>query len=414
MQVYLVGGAVRDQLLGYPVKDRDYLVTGARVEQMLEAGYQQVGQAFPVFLHPKTKDEYALARTEKKSGSGYTGFICDFSPEITLEQDLIRRDLTVNAMAQAESGEIIDPFGGQEDIQNRRLRHVSDAFVDDPLRVLRVAKFAARYHHLGFQVADETLALMKRMVDAGELGALVPERVWQETETALRGDNPQVYFQVLYDCGALSVIMPELYALWGVPNPPKWHPEIDTGVHTLMVLQQACTLSDELVVRFAALTHDLGKALTDPTIWPHHHGHEKAGLSPIRAFCERLKVPNACRELALLTSEFHTHSHKAFELKPATIVKLFDAFDAWRKPERFAQFLLACTADMRGRLEFEQALYPQADFLRQMLIAANEVEVKQVIEDGFQGPKIRDELRSRRIKAIANAKTKANCEMATP
>jgi len=404
VQVYLVGGAVRDQILGYPFKDKDYLVTGANVEQMLDAGYQQVGKSFPVFLHPKTQHEYALARTEKKSGQGYTGFVCDFSPDITIEQDLVRRDLTINAMAQDAHGQIIDPFNGQKDLEEKRLRHVSDAFIEDPLRVLRVARFAARYHHLGFIVAEDTLALMSQMVSKGELDALIAERVWKETESALMERDPQVFFETLRQTGALKIIMPEVDALWGVPNPPKWHPEIDTGIHTMMVLKQAASLRSELPVRFAALTHDLGKALTPKDILPHHHGHEKLGLAPIRQLCERLKVPNLCRDLALLTSEFHTHTHKVLELKPGTLVKLFDKFDAWRKTERFEQFLQACTADMRGRAGFERARYEQADYLRDMLAIANSVRVKDVIAAGFKGPKIREELTARRINAIAEQK----------
>lgn len=404
MQLFLVGGAVRDQLLGYPFKDEDYLVTGATVEQMLEQGFQQVGKSFPVFLHPKTRNEYALARTEIKSGKGYTGFICDFSPEITLEQDLIRRDLTINAMAKDEDGQIVDPFGGQQDLKNKTLRHVSDAFVEDPLRVLRVARFAARYHHLGFTVAEETLLLMKQMADDGELKDLVAERVWQETESALMEQDPQVYFQILKSCDALKYIMPEVDKLWGVPNPEKWHPEIDTGVHTMMVVKQASLLSNHIEVRFAALTHDLGKALTPQKILPHHHGHELAGIKPIKELCTRLKVPNACRDLALLMSEFHTHTHKAFELKASTIIKLFDKLDAWRKPERFEQFLTTCTADLRGRKNFETAPYPQVDYLKSVLAAANQVEIKQIIDAGYQGPQIREQLSLRRIKAAQKIK----------
>ena len=404
MQIFLVGGAVRDQLLGYPFKDKDYLVTGATVEQMLQQGFQQVGKSFPVFLHPKTHNEYALARTEVKSGKGYTGFICDFSPEISIEQDLVRRDLTINAMAKNEAGQIVDPYGGQDDLKNKQLRHVSEAFVEDPLRVLRVARFAARYHHLGFSVARETLELMSRMAAEGELKDLVAERVWQETESALQEQDPQIYFQVLKDCDALQYIMPEVDALWGVPNPKKWHPEIDTGVHTLMVLKQASLLSTQVEVRFAALTHDLGKALTPQKALPHHHGHEVAGLKPIQQLCKRLKVPNSCRDLALIMSEFHTHTHKAFELKASTVIKLFDKLDAWRKPERFELFLTTCTADLRGRKEFETAPYPQVDYLKSVLSAANEVEIKQIIDAGYQGPQIREQLSLRRIKVAQQVK----------
>ena len=404
MQVYLVGGAVRDQLLNYPVKDKDYVVTGATIEQMLELGYQQVGQSFPVFLHPTNKQEYALARTEKKQGSGYTGFTCEFTPDITLEEDLLRRDLTINAMAIDDDGKIYDPFNGQEDLKNKLLRHVSEAFIEDPLRVLRVARFAARYHHFGFKVAPETLSLMTKIVEAGEVNALVAERVWQETESALKEQNPQVFFEVLRECGALKVIMPELDVLWGVPNPPKWHPEIDTGIHTMLVVKQAQMLSNDLAVRFASLCHDFGKGLTNPENYPHHRGHEKMGLKPIKAFCQRLRVPNEPRDLALLLSEFHTHTHRAFELRPDTLVKLFNKLDAWRKPQRFEQFLICCTADMRGRTGFETAEYKQTDFLRNMFKVANSINIQDIVKAGFQGAEIREQLNQRRVEAIADAK----------
>jgi len=404
VQIYLVGGAVRDELLQYPIKDRDYLVTGATIEEMENKGFQQVGKAFPVFLHPITNEEHALARTEKKAGTGYTGFVCDFAPTITVEQDLERRDLTINAMAKSEDGDIVDPFGGQQDLANKTLRHVSPAFVEDPLRVLRVARFAARYHHLGFHIAEETMALLKSMVDGGELDVLVPERVWQETESALLERSPNIFFEVLRECGALAVILPELNALWGVPNPAKWHPEIDSGVHTMMVLQQACLLSDAIDVRFAALCHDFGKALTPQDNWPHHHGHEKLGLKPIKQVCKRLRVPNDCRDLALIMSEFHTHTHKAFELKSSTVVRLFDTIDAWRKPERFKKFLLTCTADMRGRTGFEQAPYEQVDFLQEMYDIAAQVDVKSIVNEGYKGAEIREQLSQRKAKAIDFAK----------
>lgn len=400
MQIYLVGGAVRDLLLGYPVKDKDWLVTGATPDQLLDLGYKQVGKSFPVFLHPKNQQEYALARTEKKQGIGYTGFVCDFSPEITIEQDLKRRDLTVNAMAQAENGDIIDPFGGQQDLDNRILRHVSDAFSEDPLRVLRVAKFAARYAHLNFTVADETLELMQQIAETDELQSLTPERVWQETQAALECESPQVYFDVLYKTSALKKLMPELHKLWGVPNPPKWHPEIDSGIHTLMVVEQAVRLSNDLTVRFAALLHDLGKALTPPEKWPSHHGHEKSGLEKVKEFCTRLKVPNDCRDLALLTCEFHTHCHKAYELKPSTILKLFDSLDVWRKPERFQQFLLACKADARGRTGFEDIDYKQADYLADLAKKTSDVNVQDIIKLGFKGAEIKAQLNQKRLDVL--------------
>lgn len=404
MQSYLVGGAVRDQLLKRPIKDRDYVVVGATVKHMLQQGYQQVGKDFPVFLHPRSKEEYALARTEKKAGQGYTGFVCDFSPAITLEQDLQRRDLTINALAMDDKGQIIDPYGGLQDLNNRVLRHVSAAFVEDPLRVFRVARFAARYHHLGFRIADETLALMQQLADSGELTSLTAERVWQETANSLQGDDPQVYFQTLKSTHALASWFPELDALWGVPNPAKWHPEIDSGVHTLMVLEQAALLSPKLAVRFAALTHDLGKALTPSDKWPSHHGHEKRGLTPLATLCERLKVPNDCRELALLMCEYHGHVHKSFELKPATLLKLFNTADVWRRPQRFADLLLACEADAKGRTSFEHTPYPQADYLQRCLAAANRVEVQQIIQAGFQGQGIKEQLNKQRQKAIAAVK----------
>ena len=400
MQIYLVGGAVRDALLGYPVKDKDYLVTGATIEQMLAAGYQQVGKTFPVFLHPKSQQEYALARKEKKQGSGYTGFACDFEPTITVEEDLLRRDLTINAMAQDSNGNIIDPFDGQQDLAAKLLRHVSDAFVEDPLRVLRVARFAARYHHLGFKVAPETLTLMRKIVTSGELDALIAERVWQETQSALLEQDPQVYFEVLRECGALQVIMPEIDCLWGIPNPAKWHPEIDSGIHTMMVLKQAQQLSNKLTVRFASLCHDLGKGLTPADNYPHHHGHEKLGLKPIKALCSRLKVPNECRDLALLDSEFHTHVHKAFELRADTIVKLFDRLDAWRKETRFYDFLTCCLADMRGRTGFEEAEYPQAEYLKTLYQVAARENTKDIVAQGIQGHQIRAQLNENRIQAV--------------
>ncbi len=404
MQIYLVGGAVRDQMLGRPVKDKDYVVVGATPAQMLALGYEQVGKDFPVFLHPKSKQEYALARTERKSGKGYTGFICDTSASVTLEDDLRRRDLTVNAMAQSEHGDLIDPYGGQQDLDARVLRHVSDAFIEDPLRVLRVARFAARYHQLGFTIANETMALMTQISQSEELSHLSAERVWQETQRSLQDPAPRVYFEVLRACAGLTHWFPEIDALWGVPNPPKHHPEIDTGLHTMMVLEQACLLSDSVAVRFAALVHDLGKALTPPEKWPSHHGHGQLGLAAINALCDRLKAPNDCRELALLVSEFHGHIHTAPELKPSTLLKVFNRCDVWRKPERFEQLLLACEADARGRTGFELLPYPQADYVRTMLTAALSVDIKAIVASGIKGPEIKAELEAQRQQAIADAK----------
>jgi tRNA nucleotidyltransferase (CCA-adding enzyme) len=401
MQVYLVGGAVRDKLLGRPVKDQDWVVVGASEADMLAQGYQQVGKDFPVFLHPKTQQEYALARTERKTGQGYAGFECDTSTSVTLEQDLLRRDLTINAMAMDDKGAIIDPFNGQQDLKNRVLRHVSDAFEEDPLRVLRVARFAARYASYGFTIADETKALMANITRSGELSHLSAERVWVETAKSLLEDTPQVYFETLRECGALKVWFPELDCLWGIPNPAKWHPEIDTGVHSMMVLEQSVRVSNKLSVRFAALVHDLGKGLTDPALWPSHKGHEKLGLAPINALCERVKVPNDCRDLALLMSEFHSHVHHAFKLKPATINDFLDKCDVWRKPERFADLLLACTADAKGRTGFEERDYPNADYIWQAYLVAKEVNVQEIVQAGYKGAEIKQQLRQKRIHAIA-------------
>ncbi|MDX5406247.1 MAG: multifunctional CCA addition/repair protein [Chromatiaceae bacterium] len=402
MQRYLVGGAVRDTLLAYPFHERDWVVVGATPQQMLDLGYQQVGKDFPVFLHPQTKEEHALARTERKSGRGYTGFSVYAAPDVTLEQDLQRRDLTINAIAQADDGELIDPFGGVADLKHKVLRHVSEAFAEDPLRVLRVARFYARYAHLGFSVADDTQQLMRTLAD--ELATLTPERVWQETAKALGERTPQAYFQLLYDTGALQVLMPELAALWGVPQPPQWHPEIDTGVHTLLVLAQAAVLSARIDIRFAALVHDLGKGVTKPELWPSHHGHEHTGLPLINQFCDRLKVPNDCRELALLVCEYHQLVHRALELKSATVLKLFDAIDLWRKPTRLDAILLCCTADLRGRTGFEQAEYRQADYLRALAGAARQVSAKDMVEQGLKGEAIKQGLQRARLAAIQAAK----------
>ena len=412
MKVYLVGGALRDQLLGLPVKDRDWIVVGADPATLLSLGYQQVGKDFPVFLNPKTKEEYALARTERKAGAGYTGFICDFSSTITLEQDLIRRDLTINAMAQSEDGEIIDPYGGKQDLENRILRHISPAFSEDPLRVLRVARFAARYHSLGFKIASETLSLMTELAQSGELQHLTAERVWLETEKALNEKNPEIYFETLHKTDALRVLFPEIDALYGVPNPVKHHPEVDSFIHTMLVLKQAVNLTEnnpilnQSAVRFAAICHDLGKALTPQNILPHHYGHEQAGIKPTRSLCKRLKVPSYFQELAELTCEFHTHIHKAFELRAETVITLFNRFDVWRKPQRFQEFLQVCLADTRGRTGFENKDYPQINYINQLLQTANEVDVQQVIADGFEKQEIRNELTKRRILAVKQ--TKAN------
>ena len=401
MQIYLVGGAVRDALLNLPVKDRDWVVVGATPDELLAQGFQQVGADFPVFLHPQTQEEHALARTERKSGKGYQGFDCRFSPDISLEEDLLRRDLTINAMAQDAGGHIIDPYGGRADLEKRLLRHVSPAFSEDPLRVLRVARFAARFAPLGFTIAAETMTLMRQMVQDGELDHLVAERVWTETRRALGEQTPDVYFQVLRDCGALAVWFSELDALFGVPQPAQYHPEIDCGLHALLSLKAAARLSTDVSVRWAALIHDLGKALTPAEDWPRHIAHEKRGLTSISNLCSRLKAPKEATELALLSGECHTLVHRVYELKGSTLTKLFNQLDAWRRPERFEQFLLVCEADARGRSGRENEAYPQADFCREALQLAASVTAKDMIARGLQGAAIReglDQARSARLQ----------------
>jgi tRNA nucleotidyltransferase (CCA-adding enzyme) len=410
MRVYLVGGAVRDRLLGLPVRERDWVVVGATPEELVRLGYEPVGREFPVFLHPATHEEYALARQERKVGPGYRGFTTQFAPTVTLEEDLRRRDLTINAMAEDENGALIDPYGGKADLAARRLRHVSEAFVEDPVRILRVARFAARFAPLGFRVADATLALMRRIVDAGEARTLVPERVWQETERALAEAHPEVFFETLRACGALAVIFPEIDALFGVPQPPRWHPEIDTGVHVMMALHQAASAGASLAVRFAVLTHDLGKVLTPRAQWPSHHGHEQLGLEPLEDLCTRLKVPNACRELAGLTMLQHTLVHRALELKPTTVLTLLENCDAFRRPERFAELLRACEADARGRAGRESEPYPQAAYLGQALAAAAGARLSESERQGLEGAEIGEEIRRRRLAAVADLKAR----LATP
>ncbi|MBK4783557.1 MAG: multifunctional CCA addition/repair protein [Pantoea sp. Pent] len=400
MKTFLVGGAVRDALLRLPVKDRDWVVVGATPDSMLAQGYQQVGRDFPVFLHPESREEYALARTERKSGSGYTGFVTQFAPDVTLEQDLQRRDLTINAIAQDADGTLIDPYHGQQDLQQRTLRHVSAAFNEDPLRVLRVARFAARFAHLNFRVAPETQALMREMAHSGELAHLTAERVWKDTEKALLTRNPQVYFQLLRDCDALQVLFPEIDNLYGIPAPVKWHPEIDTGIHALMTLTMAAALSDQLDVRFATLFHDVGKALTPPEKWPSHHGHGPAGVPIVEALCQRLRVPNQVRDLALVVTEFHDVVH-TIERQPAdALVALFDRIDAWRKPDRVENMALTSEADARGRTTLESMAYPQGDYLRRAFALAQAVPTKAVAEAGFTGAAVREELTRRRVLAL--------------
>ncbi|HBC5555938.1 TPA: multifunctional CCA addition/repair protein [Proteus mirabilis] len=406
MKIYLVGGAVRDQLLNLPVKDRDWVVVGATPETLLQQGYQQVGKDFPVFLHPDTHEEYALARTERKSGSGYTGFTCYAAPDVTLEDDLQRRDLTINAIAYSAKGEYIDPYHGIDDIHAKLLRHVSDAFSEDPLRVLRVARFAARFAPLGFTIAPETMSLMQEMTNSGELNALTAERVWKETEKALHSQAPQVYFEILHQCGALKILFPEINALFGVPAPKKWHPEIDTGIHTMMVLAMVSRLTDDIAVRFSALCHDLGKGVTPVENWPHHHGHGPAGVPLVEALCQRYRIPNQIRDLAKLAAKYHDHLHRIEKMRPSKIIRLFDAIDAWRKPERIDQLAIISEADARGRQGAENLLYPQGIFFRQAFKIANQVDVKSIVSRGLKGSAIREALTKQREVAIIEWKSR--------
>ncbi len=399
MQVYLVGGAVRDEQLGISHKERDWCVVGATPNEMLGAGYKKVGKDFPVFLHPKTNEEYALARTERKTAPGYHGFAFDFSPDVSIEDDLQRRDLTINALAKDGDGHLIDPYGGMRDVKNRVLRHVSDAFREDPVRILRVAKFAARFSGFGFKIAGETMALMRHMVDDGEVDALVPDRVWKETEEALRGSNVRVFFEVLRASGALQKLFPEVDRLFGVPQPEEWHPEIDTGLHTMMVLDQAESLSNDLEVRFAALTHDLGKGTTPKAALPRHLRHEARGARLIREMADRMPIPKACRDLGILVADLHTHCHRALELRDKTILKVLEESDAFRRPERFEQFLIACEADARGRTGLENRDYPQADFLRGAFAAASAVDSGAIAKQ-HEGSKIPTAIREARQDAI--------------
>jgi tRNA nucleotidyltransferase (CCA-adding enzyme) len=406
MQVYLVGGAVRDQLLGLPVRERDWVVVGARPEELKELGYLPVGREFPVFLHPETKEEYALARLESKVAPGYRGFHTQSSPDVTLQEDLRRRDLTINAIAQSSDGEIIDPYGGADDLKKGILRHVSEAFVEDPVRVLRVARFAARFADRGFSVAPETRDLMQEMVKSGEIDALVPERVWQETERALGEAHPEVFFLTLRDCGALQAIFPEIEALFGVPQPERWHPEIDTGLHVMLALQCAVRLRAPTPVRFAVLVHDLGKAKTPRNLWPSHHGHEEAGVALIEALAARLRVPKEHTELAVLTARHHGLVHRALELKPATILGLLEKTDALRRPDRFRALLLACEADARGRTGLEDRAYPQADFLRQAQEATATEGLTEEERQGLLGTAIKEKLREKRLQVLTSMVTR--------
>ncbi|WP_094752651.1 multifunctional CCA addition/repair protein [Psychromonas sp. CD1] len=406
MQFFLVGGALRDRLLHLNIKDRDHVVINATPKMLLDLGYKQVGKDFPVFLHPKTGEEYALARTERKNGQGYHGFECYAGQDVSLVEDLQRRDLTINAMACSTDGYIIDPYKGQEDLKNKILRHVSPAFSEDPLRVLRVARFAARFYHLGFKIAPETLLLMRKLSISGELTHLRAERIWQETDKALASDDPQIYFSILRECGALNILFPEIARLFGIPGPKRWHPEIDTGIHTLMVLKQATKLSNDNAFRFACLVHDLGKALTLQELWPSHKGHGELGLKIINSLCTRLKIPNEYRELALLVSQHHTFIHKAPQLEAHNLLNIMDKCDAWRKPSRFLQMLECCIADAKGRLGFEQTEYPSADHVWQAFLVAQKVNVQDILAQGFKGKEIKEALLIARIKAVEKHRNK--------
>ncbi|MCW9031441.1 MAG: multifunctional CCA addition/repair protein [Gammaproteobacteria bacterium] len=400
MKTYLVGGYVRDQLLGLETKDRDWVVVGSTPEEMLKQGFRQVGKDFPVFLHPKTNEEYALARTERKVSAGYTGFNFHTSPEVTLEEDLIRRDLTINAIALSDNNELIDPFNGQADIKKKILRHVSPAFVEDPVRILRVARFAARFAELGFTIAEETQQLMTEMVNNGEVDSLVPERVWQETMQALTEKTPAQFFEVLRNCGALEKLFPEINRLWGVPQPEKHHPEIDTGIHTMMVLTQAAKLSDDPKVRFAALVHDLGKGTTPKYKWPKHIDHESRGVPLVEALCDRYRIPNDYRELGVIVAKYHLHYHRAAELRDGTFLKTLESLDAFRRPARFELFLLACEADSRGRTGYEDQYFEQPEIYRNVFNAAKAIDAKALVSQGLKGKAIKDELSKQRIQAI--------------
>ena len=400
MHAYLVGGAVRDQLLGIEGADKDYVVTGASPEEMLALGYTQVGHDFPVFLHPKTHEEYALARTERKQGHGYTGFICDFDKSVTLEEDLKRRDLTINAIALDDKGQLIDPYLGLDDLNNRILRHVSPAFVEDPLRVLRVARFAAKFHYLGFHVAKETLDLMKQMVDSGELATLTPERVWIEIEKALNTTNPEIFFELLRYTGALKVVLPEVDNLFGVPGPKRWHPEIDSGLHTIMTVRRISLETTDPKTRFAMLCHDLGKALTPKEEWPHHRHHNELGIKPLKELCARLKVPKDYEEFAAMVVYYHSFMHHLYRNGPEGIVDLLNNLDAWRRPYRIKPFVQCCKCDFLGRKGFENRPFPRADYLLAMFSLCLTVNAQEFIQQGFSGKEIGNKMYEKRVALI--------------
>jgi len=405
MKTYLVGGAVRDQLLGKAVQDRDWVVVGSTAEEMIGLGYAQVGKDFPVFLHPETKEEYALARTERKSGKGYGGFEVYASPDVSLEQDLARRDLTVNAIAMDDSGEIIDPYGGVADLNSLILRHVTDAFSEDPLRVLRVARFKARFHYLGFSIDSKTIALMKEISNSGELIDLASERVWIELNKSLMEFSPSQFFLTLRDCDALQVLFPEVDNLFGVEQRKEYHPEIDTGVHTMMVLEQAAKLQASAEVRFAALVHDLGKADTPQELLPKHIGHEKKSVKRVNQLCTRLKCPKSYHDLAVLVAKHHTQCHQAFSLKAGTVLKLLENVDAFRRPERLMLFLQACKADALGRKGLENQPYDQLQYLLEAYKVSDAISVRPILEEGVSGSEIGVMLKRRRTQAIAVLKS---------
>ena len=399
MKFYLVGGAVRDELLGISSRERDWCVVGATPDKLIAKGYKKVGKDFPVFLHPKTKEEYALARKERKSGRGYHGFDFDISADISLEEDLLRRDITINAIAKDCEGKFIDPYGGCKDIKNRVIRHVSDAFTEDPLRILRVAKFAARFSSLNFRISDGTMMLMKSMVKKGEINDLVADRVWKETEEALLGKNCRVFFEVLHECGALTRLFPEIESLFGTPKSIEWHPEVDTGLHTMLVLDQAENMSSDLSVRFAALTHDLGKGGTPKEFLPNHPGHEERSAEIVEDICNRLPVPKTCRDFATLVAKLHTNCHMALKLDFNSILDLLEKVDAFRRPQRFENFLIACEADSKGRTGFEKNPYPQSDFLRGALAAACSINTNNFAKE-YKGIEIAKALKLARLSAI--------------
>jgi len=401
MEIYLVGGAVRDKLLKLPVTEQDWVVIGETPESMVQQGFRPVGKDFPVFLHPQSHEEYALARTERKTAPGYKGFAIHASPDVSLEQDLIRRDLTINAMAMTPQGQLVDPYNGQQDLEQRLFRHVSPAFAEDPVRILRVARFAARYTHLGFTLAEETRELMQSMVNAGEVDHLVPERVWAEFLKALSEQTPSAFFYTLKSCTALEKVFPEINRLFGVPQPEKHHPEIDTGLHSMLCLEQAALLSPRPDVRFAALVHDLGKGLTPKDNWPHHYNHEKLGLPVLELLCTRLRVPNAFKALAMQVMHYHTHCHKAAELRAATLTDMLATLGAFKPTNTLAEFLLACEADAKGRTGLENNPYPQADLLRGAAKACGSVDISAILNSELQGPKIGEAIRQLRIKAVA-------------